>query len=57
MDIRQTLVNVIDALNTIPVSGKKNLDSMVASITAIEVVLKAIDEAISKSNEKEDDAE
>lgn len=56
MDIRQTLVNVIDALNTIPVSGKKNLDSMVASITAIEVVLKAIDEAISESSEKEDDA-
>lgn len=56
MDIRQTLINVIDTLNTIPVSGKKNLDSMVASITAIEVVLKAIDEAISKSSEKEEDA-
>lgn len=39
MNKKQTLINVIGALNTINVSGKHNLQQLLASISALEQVV------------------
>lgn len=43
MDIRSTIIAVINTLNQIPVNGKLNLDRLLGSITALEQVAQAID--------------
>lgn len=52
MDIRQTIINVINTLNTIPVSGRANLDRLLGSIMALEKVVGEMDRREKGEEEK-----
>ena len=53
-EIMQRLIAVVNALNTIPVSGKQNLANLSGSINVIEEVLGMLDGAdiVQKAAEK-----
>ena len=53
MDIRQTIINVINTLNQIPVSGKQSMDRLLGSIMALEKVVGEMDRR--EKEEKEND--
>lgn len=39
MDIRQTIINVINTLNTVPAVGRQNMEKMLGCIAALEKVV------------------
>lgn len=53
-EIMQRLIAAVNALNTIPVSGKQNLANLIGSINVIEEVLGMLDGAdiVQKAAEK-----
>ena len=52
MDIRQTIINVINTLNTVPVTGRQNMGKMLASIDALEKVVGEMDRAAEKEGDE-----
>ena len=52
MEVKQTIINVLNTLNGIEVSGRQNLDRLLGSMVALE---KVIDELSKQEAVMEDD--
>ena len=52
MDIRQALLNVLRTLDKVQVTGRQNMDKMLASMMTIEQVVAEMDKAKKEGDEK-----
>lgn len=52
MDIRQALLNVLRTLDKVQVTGRQNMDKMLASMMTIEQVITEMDKAKKEGDEK-----
>lgn len=55
MDIRRTILNVIQTLNGVTVQGKSNLDRLLGCIIALENTVRALDEKEAETDEGQEE--